>query len=269
MKKILILISLFCCLPAGAQEIVAHYSALSNQDLSAPDPQANLWDDVAKTTVILLPQVVTPPSRVQTTVQKLNVQAIHNNVWLALRLTWDDPTQDFQMQSHHASDACAIQFPVREFDKTSPFMGTKDYGVAIYYWKAAWQKDVEAGFQGIKELYPHTWVDSYEFGEEIALNAHNPVSLQKRRRPVEDLIAAGFGTLTTQQQQNAEGSGVWQEGSWSVVIARQLATGDEQDPQLSVGTKTGLSFAIWEGSQGDVGGRKNYSMWVPLTVKAN
>src|SRR5439155_15317650 len=48
-----------------------------------------------------------------------------------------------------------------------------------------------------------------------------------------DMNAQGFGTLKVQAQQDVKGKGVYQDGTWKVVFARALSTGDvEHDVQI-------------------------------------
>ena len=43
--------------------------------------------------------------------------------------------------------------------------------------------------------------------------------------PVEQAMAEGFGTLSTQKQQDARARGAYEDGRWTVVITRPLDTG--------------------------------------------
>lgn len=94
----------------------------------------------------------------------------------------------------------------------------------------------------------------------------NPMSQIDRAWPVEQATAEGFGTLSTQQQQDARGHAVYQDGYWTVVITRPLNTADGADATLAVGGDSGINFAVWDGGDGDVGGRKSYSMFTPLHI---
>lgn len=64
-----------------------------------------------------------------------------------------------------------------------------------------------------------------------------------------------------------QGRGQWQEGVWTVVLKRSLKTTDtEQDCQFKEGARS-VSFAVWDGDQGDRGARKSLSEWVILDIR--
>ncbi len=96
----------------------------------------------------------------------------------------------------------------------------------------------------------------------------NPFSQPLKVTPVEDALAQGFGTIATQDQQDALGRGVWEGGRWQVVIARPLSTGDPSDQEMSRGGRYYLALAVWDGSSGDVGARKSVTSWVNLEISA-
>lgn len=137
-------------------------------------------------------------------------------------------------------------------------MGSKGYPVAILHWKAIWQQDIDNHYQRVKDLYPNTYVETYRFGIEAAIDSKNPVSQPKRKSPVEELMAEGFGTLTTKPEQKALGSGVYSDGKWSVVFVKPLEKKRSQ---------TAIAFALWEGGNQNVGARKNYAPWVPFILE--
>ena len=76
-----------------------------------------------------------------------------------------------------------------------------------------------------------------------------------RRSPVEDLNAEGFSTLTTQAQQDVDGSGNWSNNRWAVVFKRTLKTDDPNDTQFT-GRETPIAFAIWNGNNKERNGQK-------------
>lgn len=269
MKKIFAFFLWMSLFPAAAaaQEIGAPYLKIKNSFFENPNPQAPEWSGVAQQAVMLLPQNITPPSIFATTVPQLKVKALHNKKWLAIRLEWEDTTKNIHVETDQDSDACAVQFPLGEAEKTSPFMGNKGAPVAILHWKSIWQQDIEKGYQQVKDLYPNTWVDTERFGIHAATDVKNPVSWPGRKIPAEELMAEGFGTLTTQPEQNARGAGVWENGKWAVVLARPFKTGDPLDPVLKIGKTTSLAFAVWEGKKENVGARKNYAPWIPIVLE--
>ena len=85
-----------------------------------------------------------------------------------------------------------------------------------------------------------------------------------RHSPVEDLNAEGFSTLTTQADQDVEGSGNWSNNRWAVVFKRTLTTDDPNDTQFTAG-KTPIAFAVWNGSNKERNGQKGVTRFHELT----
>lgn len=271
---------------AGAQEIRAPYKDLPKTFFQAPNPEDAVWKEISAIAVKLLPQNMTAPGLQVASVGELQTRAIHNGKWLAVWVSWADATRDVNVDTGMATDACAIQFPVGASDKTPPFMGAKGAPVAISHWKAIWQNDVAGKYQDVQDLHPNFWTDMYFFAEGQrpypvttsfnstaarntlgAVYVNNPIAQLHRKLPVEEAMAEGFGTLTTQPQQDTIGGGSYKDGRWSVVFMRKMSNGDSHDPKLKVGQNTAIAFAVWDGGQKNVGGRKNYAPWVPITLE--
>ena len=115
----------------------------------------------------------------------------------------------------------------------------------------------------------HSYVD-YGMGKsEGVFNpgraTHNILSDNTlRHSPVEDLNAEGFSTLTTQANQDVEGSGNWSNNRWVVVFKRTLTTDDSNDTQFTEG-KTPIAFAVWNGSNKERNGQKGVTHFHELT----
>lgn len=267
MKRAFLILLVLFSLEARAQEIAARYVGEEDRFFTHPDPSSPVWGGIPETSLLLFPQNITTPSLLAPTVEGLKVKAVHNGKWLALRLEWKDPAPDQTLETDRMSDACAVQFPVKELSKTSPFMGSKDFPVEIIHWKGIWQADVEKGFQQVTDLYPNTWVDTHRFGNNVARDVGNPLADFARKVPVEELMAEGFGTLTHQSRSDSSGWGKWENGRWAVVLTHQLRTKDKGDPQFKLGDKTSVAFAVWEGGKGNVGARKNYAPWTGFSLE--
>ncbi len=84
-----------------------------------------------------------------------------------------------------------------------------------------------------------------------------------RRSPVEDLNAEGFGSLTTQAQQDVDGAGNWNNNRWVVVFKRRLKTKDPNDTQFT-GKATPVAFAIWNGNNKERNGQKAVTVFHEL-----
>ena len=171
-------------------------------------------------------------------------------------------------------------------------MGNKKGRVHIIHWKAVWQNDIENGFRDVKDAYPNYWTDIYPMAEKqgdgskgkfardiSALDyskgagknfmpgayAGNPMSIFDRKEPAEECMAEGFGTLTTQTNQNSTAWGVWENNTWKVIFTRPLLSPDKDDAPLTAPTK--IAFAIWNGHFDNISGKKHYAQWIDLTVQ--
>jgi hypothetical protein len=183
-------------------------------------------------------------------------------------------------------DAAAIQLP---FDSTIPgvCMGMRDKPINLWHWKADWQADIDEGFRDVVQAYPNFWKDYYPFavgtppfnvpGSFASTDARsylagwvagNPLSNPARLTPVEELAAAGFGTASHRTVQNVLGRGMWKDGKWRVVFSRPLAVGDTEAVQLRPGGRTFVAFAVWNGSNQEVGSRKQVTADTPLAIQA-
>ena len=81
--------------------------------------------------------------------------------------------------------------------------------------------------------------------------------------------AQGIGTSDTINQGVVKSNGSWNNGKWSVVIARAMQVQSEEPAaQLQPGDEAKFSVAIWDGSNQERGGIKSYSglAWLDLTL---
>ncbi len=273
---------------ASAEGLVACHMALDDAAFATPDPTAGHWEACLPAQVVCLPQAIATPSKFTVSAPTLDVRAVHNGRWIGLRVRWADATRDEQVGGDAFSDAVAVALPVGEKQTTSPFMGGPGTPLEILHWKAVWQRDVEHGYADVADHHPHAAVARYHGStttqehalaevmqsEEArlaspAIRLGNPVSQIQREFPVEQLAAAGFtGSLTTQNRQDARAWGVYAEDHWTVVFTRPLDTGDDQDRPLRPGDEHELNLAVWDGTAGDVGARKSYTMFIPLHIEA-
>jgi len=251
-------------------------------ELPLGDPHAAAWSQAEAVDVPVMPQVMAMPTLDTPSISTVRVQAMTDDEHVAWRLSWTDESADMNVDAGRFCDAVAIQFPLTQ---GAPFtMGAEGMKVQVLHWKAVWQKDVDEHFQDVQDLHPNYWADLYWFAEGgppyrvpddfkseaarqylLGFAAGNPMSDFHRKQPVEELVAEGFGTLTHQPESASAGRGVWKDGRWAVVFARPLQTDDPLDFQFD-GSGGQISVAVWEGSAGNVGGRKHWSTWVPFEV---
>jgi len=241
------------------------------------DPDASYWAGLPAVGVPLAPQVVALPRHENIAVAELAVKAAHNGHRIAFLIEWRDPTRNDRIVTDEFGDQVAVELPVR-YQKDalpSPMMGHKGSRVTILQWRAAFQQDLEAGEPQVRDLYPYALVDIYPDQVLRAIDARpylgavgldNPIS-HPVRTPVLDQMAEGWGTMTVKPAQHADGRGVWRDGRWRVVISYPFHAGGDSDPALAVGAQTVAAFAVWDGGAREVGSRKAWSNWVPLTLE--
>ena len=226
-------------------------------------PGAAAWKKAPQLTLHLTPQVIVVPTG-GGAVPKLSVRAVHDGQWLALRLEWRDRTANREVGTSSFRDAVAVGFPITEGETPpSPLMGDKQRPVNIWQWTADFDANSQ-GRGGFADRYPHTegvWYfpQDYEVTREVRA--------WRGFQPVIELTAHGFGTLERKVAQNVRGLGRYARGLWSVVLRRRLSTGNPRDPMFRPGETVSTIFAIWDGSAGEVNGRKSVTMyWTPLTL---
>ena len=249
------------------------------------DPFAPAWKAAATYEVALAPQQEQAPSLHRATVGRVRVQGLRTDTDVAFRMTWQDASRDESMDVGRFGDAVALELPLHE--KSSPQMGSQGAPVQLILWSAVWQNDVNAGFQDVQHRHPGLRTDGYPHAtgdrphpvpaafERPASHAWfparaagNPVARWDRKQPVQEAVAEGPGSLTVQPDRVAEGRGEWRDGLWAVVIRRPLVTQDASDHQFPKSGPSNLAVALWDGSGGNVGGRKHWSTnWVPYELK--
>lgn len=255
-------------------------ASLVRGELPLTDPDNKAWQKADSLAVQLLPQQMFYPKLKQATLQQITVRALFNGKQLGVLVEWADEKADDVESIVTFRDAVAAMLPMQPAgDRPPVFMGMAGKPVYIMQWKASWQKDVDQGFQGVEKAYPRWFNDVYPGhptlealglkGDAVksyypGLAAGNPLSQQKRTSPVEELIAEGFGTLTSLPQQRALGRGIYANGRWKVSLGMPAA---EQDvPVLKPGSSVPVAFAVWDGGKRQVGGRKHYADWVQVNL---
>jgi DMSO reductase family type II enzyme heme b subunit len=231
--------------PSASGEIVA---MRISGDISV-DPEDALWN---RTTAFRVPlmrisqktdpnvkalyvEMKDPPAGLRE--ELINVKALFNEEDIAFLVEWEDATRNVLLDIDAFRDGVALQFPVKNTAEPSFRMGQgegrdRDGTVNIWFWKADTQESIDKDAQTIYQ------------------------------NPVENLMAGGFGTLTLRDgnSQHVSGRGKWEEGKWGVVFKRAFS-GDEGNAKFTVGKFTPVSFALWDGGEGDVDGRKAVSPW--------
>lgn len=238
-------------------------------------PEAAVWGQTPVVEIPLSAQLITVPRIYEANVKKVKVRSVNDGQRIAFLLEWDaSVTTSSFMRHEEFRDAAAIQFSVS--DKKSYFcMGQEDGRVNIWHWKADWEKDV-VKFQDIGDAYPNMAYDGYleEKQKDVetfltgkgAGNIFSDPTL--RKSSVENLVAGGFGTLTTTNVQDVQGKGIYKDGKYRAVFYRAMSTDEKELVQFEDGKFYPIAFAIWYGAAGDRDGTKSVSSWYWMTPEA-
>ncbi len=262
------------------------------ESLNAKDLSAKLWENAPAKKIPVLPQNVAYPNLQIATVDEVTVKSVYGINQLAFLIEWNDTTKNTEVDADKFCDQLAVQLPVDVNDIPNYMMGNQGGKVHIVHWKAIWQEDCEKGFRDVQDLHPNMWVDVYpglesyldrskriysqDITAELIVETHaygnmpgtyskNPMSQIKRKVPVEEASAEGFGTLTTQETQAASGWAEWKDGKWRVCIVVPVNTGNIY--KASFKDKTKVAFAVWDGGNQNIGGRKHYSLWADILIE--
>lgn len=254
----------------AAQQGTTITALLADGDVPSGDPFDQFWDRLSPVEIPLSAQEVAPPMGGRRF--SVEARAAHDADRLYLLVEWPDPSADRSVAAvGDFTDAVAVQFPAEAGTQVPAFcMGDPNATVNIWQWKAAWQADAEEGFGGTAGRYPNAVVDDYPFGDEEAFSpgraAGNRFSIHERDTAVENLVAAGFGSLTPDDRMVVTGWGQWRDGRWRVVFERDLAAPEEGNVDLPATGRTDVAFAVWDGAARERDGQKSVANFVTLEV---
>lgn len=84
-----------------------------------------------------------------------------------------------------------------------------------------------------------------------------------------NVTAAGLGTTRREANSYCMANPVWEDGQWTVVIARPFSV---PEPDLNVALSPGMTkkigFAVWEGSNGERAGAKSFcGNWYQVEIE--
>lgn len=242
------------------------------------------WKGVTAYKQPLQRQFLVVPKPAEVGVNEVVVQSIHDETFIAFRLSWKDPTKNDQPNITDFSDGAAIEFPVNKNPLPEFFMGAPNRPVHLIHWRAWRSRDHAQGFQTVQNAYPNMVSDMYNYDYKVkgvgtehtakekeiftpGRAADNPLSFP-HDQIIEEANAEGAGTFKSKRIENTSGEGKWENGGWSVVFRRPLHVTDTASVQFRIGDRTPIAFAVWEGGRGEVGGRKAVSAaWAEILVQ--
>ncbi len=206
-------------------------------------------------------------------VNGVRLRALHDGRTLAVRLTWEDATRDEEILGQSTfTDAAALQFSALA-DAPLFTMGSTNFPVNIWQWKAAWERDLQS-VRDVVDRFPSTPSDTYAHvataDEAMYLTAravHNIQSVERRTNAGEALKAEGFGTLAPLVGgAPLTASGTWNEGFWEVVFVREMSSDTARAISFAPGARVYVALGVWNGSAADRNGQKSVTVWHALAL---
>ncbi len=211
------------------------------------DVNSELWDQAKPVTFRLVPNIIKGERHFTPLSDSVTVRSVYNKDKIAFLLEVDDRTdsrpgepvsdgiQDESLTMY--SDALAVQFPKQDAFETSPVVvkplyrhGDKKHETTIWYWNAG---SIEP------EMKPMS----------VLIDAKGPDQKLKFRKT---------GDLNT--------AGSWTHGQWKVMFTRPRLSSDGNDVIFDEGQFIPISFANWDGSNGEVGSKHTLTTWYWLVL---
>lgn len=224
-----------------ASDVVVKVKLCEGDQLPSESSDEN-WGKATAVEVPLAGQIIATPRHWAPSIDAIMVKALYNKDEIAFLLEWDDSTNK---QEEIFRDAVSLQFPTKipeSLKKPYFAMGDSGGAVNLWSWKAYWRE----GFGVVVE------------------------APENESGSVSELNAKGFKNVTVQplESQNVTGKGIYQNGRWKVVLKRTLKTEDAKgDMQFEIGKLIPVAFAVWDGSNSDVGGQKSVSSWYYVSLE--
>lgn len=232
---------------SSAVEIVITSKYVKEAKISPTD---KAWNQVKAVTIPLMRQDFVAP-RGGGSVKDLQVASIYTDGEILIKLTWEDKTKNSQFSpTEKYSDACAVEFPVNDKQMPSFALGEKGNPVNAWLWRAIVEEKEKID-------YPPAYSDFYRSGSiDTVIKNEQPTA--------ENLVAEGFGTVTSLEVQDVQAQGIWKNGQWVVVMKRRLdsASGAAFKKDMIIP----IAFAIWDGANAERDGIKSISPWHLLKI---
>ncbi len=235
--------------PEDAPRVRDVVSAARVEGALPAGPDDSAWARADRFYLPLVGQVILKPRHFAPTVNGVWVQAVHNGRALALRVTWDDPSESpdsswnlwrGRMARSMASDdsapadtterlpdRLAVQFPSRGGESSvRPYflMGSAEQPVYLWRWESEPRTTVEGWAKGVGQFEP---------------------------------LSGATDTVMS--------AAVYDHGEWRVQFTRALATADTVNQlQFTPGRAIPMAIFAWDGSNGETGTRMSVGSWVAI-----
>ncbi len=241
------------------------------------DPGDPAWAKATPIRVTLLQQTMVEPNlKLEGMIPAIELKALHNGSELGFLVSWEDPNSSDVEAASRFRDSVAVQLPVNKEGPVGVVMGQPGRPVHLLHWRASWQRAIASGTGTVRDAFPNAVSDVSP--EDVMKEDHartfypaqvagNAMALRKRTSPVEELVAEGLGSITSQGEQRAEGKGAFSGARWDVAIVVPMQ-GRENQASLRPGDRTAVAAAVWNGGKGDRGARKQFADWSGLELEA-
>lgn len=249
------------------------------------DPMDAVWEGSDEIAIFLTGQVTFRPRWQTPAVDFIRVRALYNDEEIAFRLVYDDRTQStvhkspdvwttadtypeldvmkFPFEQSTYRDAVAIQFPVKETEGAErPYFIYGTQANAVHLLK------YEADRDAARNALTSAPAASTTVASAPATSA--PVASAPRGgRAVIEYNAKGRKKIKAQPEaeQQARGTGVFDDGRWLVVIRRPLI-GGKGDTTIATGGYIPFTLMAWDGGNSESGLQQSVSSWYSLKLEA-
>jgi len=251
-------------------------------DTVPADPKARVWTEIRPISIRMAPLWWRDNAD-----PDLQVQAVHDDKKMAVRISWKDEVRDgHAVKSESFEDAVAMELYRGDAE---PFlgMGSGDQSVDVWFWDADRQSVID-----VEDQYPRVVDDIYPFSEQSvetaeyarggtssaeqpkvslpALASGNQIVPSGAASGGSDLAAGGPGSVTFRlpMSQLVIALGQWKDGRWTVVMTRSLEVeSPDEGVSLEPGGKASVAFAVWDGSFQDRDGKKSITVWQDLEIE--
>lgn len=205
------------------------------------DPNDPAWLGIEPTIVALKPfqQGMNQPTQI-------SVRAVRGPSQVGLCLEWRVKTTNVPVDENSMLDAVAAMFSMSEEVPALP-MGAQ-------------------GEDQTEKTLVNIWHWSADRPGAAALAAN--LGTSSDRHHVQEANAEGFGSLEMQppDDQDVAATALWSNGLWRVVLVRPLETNGETDADFLAARRIPISFAVWDGANGDQGSLKQITGWHWLQI---
>ncbi len=208
---------------------------------------SELWQQANPVTYRLVPNIVKGERHFTPLADAITVRAIYDETDIAFLLEVNDRTdsrpgeevsegiQDSNLVLY--PDALALQLPQQEAFSIRPVVvkpfyrhGDKGHPTTIWYWNAG-------------------SIEPQRAASAVLFDASGPD---------QPLVSRAQGDLSA--------NGGWRQGQWKVMFTRPRHDPGDQDVSFDEGRFIPISFANWDGSNGEVGSRHTLTSWYWLVL---